>query len=199
MSQQPDLAGMVPGFEFLQTLMKGASSAIPGMGQWVAPTLDPAEIEKRIQELRTVQFWLEQNARLLSTTIQALEVQRMTLSTLQSMNLPMVDVRDALMIKMPAPVSAAASPEQPASTPEPAAKADTTAASRPPAVDPMQWWGALTKQFGEIAANAVKSSAAAANPADASAAKPVAARKTAVRKAAAKPKPKSNRSASSSA
>jgi hypothetical protein len=31
-----------------------------------------------------VQFWLEQNARMLATTIQALEVQRMTLSTLQT-------------------------------------------------------------------------------------------------------------------
>ncbi|MEO7937695.1 MAG: PhaM family polyhydroxyalkanoate granule multifunctional regulatory protein [Burkholderiaceae bacterium] len=179
MSQQTDLAGMVPGFEFLQTLMKGAGSAIPGMGQWVAPTLDPAEIDKRIQELRTVQFWLEQNARLLSTTIQALEVQRMTLSTLQSMNLPMMDVRDALMIKTPPPMSPLVSP--PVVAPEPAAKADTAASPPPPAVDPMQWWGALTKQFGEIAANAVKSRAAAANPAEAPATKPVTARKTAAR------------------
>ena len=67
-----------------------------GFGQWVAPTLDPEELDKRIQELKTVQFWLEQNARLLATTIQALEVQRMTLSTLQSMNLPMTELRDAL-------------------------------------------------------------------------------------------------------
>jgi hypothetical protein len=28
-----------------------------------------------------------------------------------------------------------------------------------PAVDPMQWWGALTQQFTEIAAKAVKDSA----------------------------------------
>jgi hypothetical protein len=26
-------------------------------------------------------------------------------------------------------------------------------------VDPMQWWGALTKQFGELAASAMKDSA----------------------------------------
>lgn len=75
-----DLARMVPGFDFLQGLMKGAGAAVPGMGQWIAPTLDPEVIDKRIDELRTVQFWLEQNARLLATTIQALEVQRMTLS-----------------------------------------------------------------------------------------------------------------------
>ena len=39
---------------------------MPDIGQWVAPTLDPAELEKRIEELRTVQFWLEQNARMLA-------------------------------------------------------------------------------------------------------------------------------------
>ena len=74
---------MVPGFDFLQNLVKGAGSALPSIGQWVAPTLDPEELEKRIEELRTVQFWLEQNARMLGATIQALEVQRMTLATLK--------------------------------------------------------------------------------------------------------------------
>ncbi|MDP1108486.1 PhaM family polyhydroxyalkanoate granule multifunctional regulatory protein, partial [Klebsiella pneumoniae] len=73
----------VPGFEFLQGLVKNAGSALPGIGQWVAPTLNPEELAKRIEELRTVQFWLEQNALMLAATIQALEVQRMTLSTLK--------------------------------------------------------------------------------------------------------------------
>ena len=90
---------MVPGFDFLQSLVKNAGSAIPGIGQWVAPTLDPAELEKRIEDLRTVQFWLEQNARMLGATIQALEVQRMTLSTLKTMNVQMEDLRDSLRIK----------------------------------------------------------------------------------------------------
>ena len=76
----------VPGFDFLQGLVKNAGAALPGIGQWVAPTLDPAELDKRIGELRTVQFWLEQNAKMLGATIQALEVQRMTLSTLKTMN-----------------------------------------------------------------------------------------------------------------
>ena len=97
-----DLARMVPGFDFLQSLIKGAGAAVPGMGQWIAPTLDPEELDKRIGELRTVQFWLEQNARLLATTIQALEVQRMTLSTLQGMNLPLSELSEALRIKTPA-------------------------------------------------------------------------------------------------
>src|SRR5512139_3977931 len=90
------LTKLVPGFDFLQGLVKNASAAMPTVGQWIAPTLDPAEIDKRIEELRTVQFWLEQNARMLATTIQALEVQRMTLSTLKTMNVPLTTLRDSL-------------------------------------------------------------------------------------------------------
>ena len=99
MSSPGDFAKMVPGFDFLQGLMKNAGSALPGMGQWIAPSLDPAELDKRIEELRTVQFWLEQNARMLSTTIQALEVQRMTLSTLKSMNVPVAELAEAFKIQ----------------------------------------------------------------------------------------------------
>src|ERR1700754_193701 len=91
----------VPGFDFLQGLVKNAGAALPGIGQWVAPTLNPEELEKRIEELRTVQFWLEQNARMLGATIQALEVQRMTLSTLRTMNVQMDDLRDSLKINLP--------------------------------------------------------------------------------------------------
>ena len=48
-----DLANMVPGFEFLQGLFKSAGAGLPSFGQWVAPTLDPEELDKRIQELKT--------------------------------------------------------------------------------------------------------------------------------------------------
>jgi pyruvate/2-oxoglutarate dehydrogenase complex dihydrolipoamide acyltransferase (E2) component len=162
---------MVPGFEFLQTLMKTAGAAlpgvpgVPGMSQWIAPTLDPEELEKRIQELKTVQFWLEQNAKLLGGTIQALEVQRMTLSTLKSLNLPMADLREALKIN-PAAALAASRPAprpvpapEPEPEPEPEGKTNASAAATP-AVDPLQWWGALTQQFAEIATKAVTDSAA---------------------------------------
>src|SRR6478736_10287612 len=91
----------VPGFEFLQGLVKNAGAALPGIGQWVAPTLNPEELSKRIDELRTVQFWLEQNARMLAATIQALEVQRMTLSTLKTMNLPLAELRESMTLRPP--------------------------------------------------------------------------------------------------
>ncbi|MEP6505529.1 MAG: PhaM family polyhydroxyalkanoate granule multifunctional regulatory protein, partial [Betaproteobacteria bacterium] len=106
MSDIPSFAKLVPGFDFLQGLVKNAGSALPSMGQWVAPTLNPEELQKRIDELKTVQFWLEQNARMLGTTIQALEVQRMTLSTLKTMNVQMTDLRDAMKV---APVASAGS------------------------------------------------------------------------------------------
>jgi hypothetical protein len=123
----------------------------------VAPTLDPQELDKRIDELRTVQFWLEQNARMLGTTIQAMEVQRMTLSTLKSMNVSMDGLRDAMTIKMP-DVSAPAGEDEPdTDAEEPAAEA---AAPTPPVVDPMQWWGALTQQFTELATQAMKDTTA---------------------------------------
>jgi hypothetical protein len=153
---------LVPGFDFLQGLVKNAGSALPSIGQWVAPTLNPEELEKRIEELRTVQFWLEQNARMLGATIQALEVQRMTLSTLKTMNVQMTDLRESLKIKEPADAPAAdAAPAAAQKSPARKSGRATAAAAAAPAgvVDPMQWWGALTKQFTQLAATAMKDSA----------------------------------------
>jgi hypothetical protein len=160
MAEAPNFTKLVPGFDFLQGLVKNAGAALPNIGQWVAPTLNPEELEKRIEELRTVQFWLEQNARMLGATIQALEVQRMTLSTLKTMNVQMEDLRDSLTARPAATTSATPAAEPaaaPASARKPAAKAG--AKTDPAAVDPMQWWGALTKQFTELAATAMKDSA----------------------------------------
>jgi hypothetical protein len=149
---------LVPGFDFLQGLVKNAGSALPNIGQWVAPTLNPEELEKRIEELRTVQFWLEQNARMLAATIQALEVQRMTLSTLKTMNVPLTALRDSLKVRepdaAPAPAPAAAPAKARKGTRKPSPAETAT-----PAVDPMQWWGALTKQFTQLATTAMKDSA----------------------------------------
>jgi len=203
MSDIPNFAKLVPGFDFLQGLVKNAGSALPSMGQWVAPTLNPEELQKRIDELKTVQFWLEQNAKMLGTTIQALEVQRMTLSTLKTMNVQMTDLRDAMKVAPVASAGSAASaaagsvansfgadalmqaarnamggipglakpaaapqPEpapEPAPAPAPKSRSKAAAAEPPAAatgvVDPMQWWGALTKQFTQLAATAMKDSA----------------------------------------
>jgi len=188
----------VPGFDFLQSLAKGASSSIPqlpNLSNWVAPTISVEELEKRIEELKAVQFWLEQNSRALAATIQALEVQKMTLATLKGMNFSMGDVANAFKLKTAdtvmsgvqkaadtvtgaaeavagaaARVTGRAAVEEetsdeadaesaPAAKAKPKAKGKTSAAAEPAVVDPMQWWGALTSQFQQIAANAMKDAA----------------------------------------
>jgi hypothetical protein len=182
---------LVPGFDFLQNLassaVKGAQQGLPNMpslSSWVAPTLSVEEIDKRITELKAVQFWLDQNARALAATIQALEVQKMTLATLKGMNFSMGDVAKAFQVKTAdmvaemqkasanmaaaataataasAPPAPAPAPEpEPAPAPEPAPQAEAPAA--PGVVDPLQWWGALTQQFQQIATDAIKDTAVA--------------------------------------
>lgn len=209
----------VPGFEFLQNLarqatgglaqgMQPAAPQLPNLGNWVAPTFNVEELDKRINELKTVQFWLDQNSRALAATIQALEVQKMTLATLRGMNVSMGDVAETLKVKtadvmasmaglasmggapvdrdtdaapadnestgqagkvggtqfagleipprnQPTPASVAQPVLQP--TPESqAAPAPAPAHAATSAVDPMQWWGALTQQFQTIAAQAMQ-------------------------------------------
>jgi len=152
----------VPGFDFLQNLAKaagsnpGAAAGVPNLSQWLVPSLKVEDLEKRIEELKHVQFWLDQNARALSATIQALEVQKMTMETLKGMNFSM---------GMPGAASAAPAtpaPEPPAAKPEPAptaqrqAKTDKGSAEAATVIDPVALWGSLTQQFQTIAANALK-------------------------------------------
>ena len=210
----------VPGFDFLQNLSKGASqsqSALPTLSSWVAPTLNVEELEKRISELKAVHFWLDQNSKALSATIQALELQKMTLATLKGMNFNMAQIAEGLKLK-PAGVGAGiGAGSKPAAKPaagEPASMAGAASEAVAKAragkktgggganqsaaagvVDPMQWWGALTQQFQEIAAGAMRETAAdplhtgAGNGAGSGKAAPAA--KTASRKAAGKSRPRS--------
>lgn len=183
-ADSPSAGSFLPGLDMLQDMLAKAGASVPGLGPWAAPTLDPQELTKRIEELRTVQFWLENNARLIATTIQSLEVQRMTLTTLKAMNVQMGDLAAAFRVPtMPMPPTtagadhnAAASPAPTPAAPQPAggrrtarkdapapAQAETTQASASPGVvDPMQWWNTLTQQFGQIAAQALKEGSAAA-------------------------------------
>lgn len=127
-------SGLGAGLGFFQDWLKAAGSALPhlpgaaaqggsGMPAWTLPTLDPQELDKRIQDLKTVQFWLEQNARMIAMSIQGLEVQRMTLSTLQGMNVSM----DALRESLQARPDAFTPPAPPPPPPAPAAQAAPTA------------------------------------------------------------------------
>jgi hypothetical protein len=139
----PFTTGLGASMDFFQDWLKAAGSALPnlagaagsgtpGLPAWSMPTMDPAELDKRIQDLKTVQFWLEQNARMIAMTIQGLEVQRMTLDTLRGMNVSMDSLRESLKARTeeaakafqahepaapppaPAPSPQAASPQMPA-------------------------------------------------------------------------------------
>ena len=150
----------VPGFDFLQNLAKGASQTLPQMpnlSNWVAPTLNVEELEKRIGELKAVHFWLDQNSKALAATIQALEVQKMTLATLKGMNFNMGEVANALQLKVADAMGDKTSAQRQSSSGDGGKPATGI-------VDPLQWWGALTRQFQEIAAGAMKDAGAQSAP-----------------------------------
>jgi len=177
-SQSAGFGKFVPGFDFLQNLAKGASQSspqMPNLASWIAPTLNVEELDKRISELKTVHFWLEQNSKALGATVQALEVQKMTLATLKGMNVNIGEMANAFKLKA-ADLASTSVPRASGKT-APAAKtiaelaADAEAAAQkirdatqpatatPAAaglVDPMQLWGSLTQQFQQIAASAMK-------------------------------------------
>jgi hypothetical protein len=168
----------VPGFDFLQNIAKGASQTLPQMpnlSNWIAPTLNVEELEKRLQELKAVHFWLDQNSKALGATIQALEVQKMTLATLKGMNFNMGDVANALKLKAADTVFTGVQKvgDRPADTAQAISEAASDAGAKTKStrksakgsgaatgvVDPLQWWGSLTQQFQQIAASAMKDAA----------------------------------------
>ncbi|ATA52423.1 hypothetical protein CKY39_03735 [Variovorax boronicumulans] len=221
-----DFSQFVPGFDFLKNLAGGAaagSGSVPGipcLASWVAPTMSVEEVDKRIQELKTVQYWLEQNGHALKATIQALEVQKMTLSTLRGMNVRMEDIASAFTKQAAAMAPAPAPAPAPRPEPEPVEEEEEefdeaeeeaeeeetpapkkTSRAKPAAsngaagvVDPMQWWGSLTEQFQQIASTALQDAAQLKVPAMAQpladAVGQVIGKATAARKPAAKAAPK---------
>lgn len=227
------------GLEFFKQLGATAPAAVPGLQGWMTPTLDVKQLEQRISELKTVSLWMEQNQIALKASIQALEVQKMTLQTLQSMNMSSAEIARAFSAQpqtaapnWPYPESEAS----PADAPQGATDDKTSAASRAPAeneaktaadaaaaeredpaaaapgmVDPMQWWGALTQQFQQVAAQSLQEGArmaaaaqsaaaqagqpAPSSPPQKEAARKTAAKKTAAKKAAAKKTPAARKAA----
>lgn len=176
-SQNAGFAQFVPGFDFLQNLAKGAAQSVPqmpNMANWIAPTLNEEELEKRIAELKAVHFWLDQNSKALGATIQALEVQKMTLATLKGMNFSMGDLANAFKLKAVDTVASsvqkvaekaattvhtvadvAGRTEEVAQSISDAVK-PAAAAAAAGLIEPMQLWTALTQQFQHIAAGAMK-------------------------------------------
>jgi len=128
--------GSNPLFASLE-MMRQTFSALSGTngltkGLAMQATLDPAELEKKINELKSVESWLKLNLSMLSSTIQGMEVQLATITTLQQFM--------ATNQGMAKQATDAAAESQAA----PAAQASTEAAQA--------WWNMLTQQFGQLAA-----------------------------------------------
>jgi hypothetical protein len=123
-------------------------------GLQVQPTLDPAELEKKIAELKSVESWLKLNLSMLSSTIQGMEVQLATITTLRQF------------------VSANGWPNATATTPS-APTAQEEAAQG--------WWNMLTEQFGQMA-SATSASMQTANAPISSAKKTVAKKRAPIKK-----------------
>jgi hypothetical protein len=72
-------------FEMFRRLWGPLGVPLPGMAM---PTLDPAEIEKRIAELRSVEAWLGMNLNMVRFSIQGLEVQKAALLAMRGAGEP---------------------------------------------------------------------------------------------------------------
>jgi len=70
--------GMQPG------TAQGFPSPLTAMTDMMSPLMNVEELDKRITDLRAVEQWLKLNLNMLQSTIQGMEVQRATLSTLRA-------------------------------------------------------------------------------------------------------------------
>lgn len=202
----PGVDAMTDTFDFFKNMWSGMPGmnlpglkSIPGM---VMPTLSTDEINKQITDLRAVESWLSLNLNMLQGTIQALEVQKATISTLQTMGesftaamQPPQQTTDAPGKKSPfespfsQPASARKEEAPPAAAEKKAAASEAPGAegAMPPMANPAAWWGMLQDQFKQAVntATALTPESGAA-PAEAPSAKP--AESSAPRKRKAAPK-----------
>lgn len=184
MGQNSDLSGnpLLASMEMMRqawaglTGPGGLASSLP-----MAPPMNLEDLDRRIAELRSVENWLRMNLSMLSSTIQGMEVQRSTISTLRAFvdsaaNMDPGAVRESgaasplevVLGLKPAPAAKrapqqAATPAQQAPTPEAPAEggAGQPAGAQPGMSEQMgaaaqsaskAWWDLLQQQFNQIAA-----------------------------------------------
>ena len=172
-TQNPMLASMEMMRHAWQNLA-GAGAGALGGNAMVAPPMSLEELDRRINELRTVENWLRMNLSMLSSTIQGMEVQRATIATLKSFVSPAAeggaDAPSALEVALglkpsgqakikhasdaPASRSAGTSSSSfsASSSTFPSAAPESGPASAPPGVGSADaWWGMLQQQFDSLA------------------------------------------------
>jgi hypothetical protein len=212
----PGMGAMTDTLDFVKNLW--GSMGLPGMNipgmqamnvpGMVMPTLSVDEINKRISDLKAVESWLSLNMGMLRSTIQALEVQAATISTLQTMgerfsaSMNPAAAQENGHAAGAAPNGAKSSngadggisaEREHAPAPEPTKKDEQDAASlTAPLVNAAAWWNMLQDQFKQAVNTAMTETQAVAAAATA----PVAEKPKA--KASAKPKAASSTASSSS-
>jgi len=151
------MPGMTDTLDFVKNLW--GSMNLPGtnMSGMSAPPLSAEDLDKRITDLKAVESWLNMNITMLRGTIQTMEVQRATLSTLKSMGASMAEamrqsgVSPEKMASTPfGPFFGQPAPDQAAA---PGAAPDPAAAMGMPAA--MAWWNMLQDQFTQAVATAM--------------------------------------------
>jgi hypothetical protein len=210
--QMPNIPGagvMNDTLDFVKNLW--GSMSVPGL---TAPTLSVEELDKKINDLKAVESWLNLNMSMLRGSIQALEVQRDTIATLKSVGASLASavntgVSDKSIFdanpyasaffhhareadKAPAPSPTPAPAPAAATMPAPEARAEAPKPGPGSAsAAPNAWWNMLQDQFKQAVSTAMVSEsmmtdAAAKFAAAAAPVKPAAVKKPAAKKPAAK-------------
>lgn len=174
----PGAAVMTDTLDFVKNLW--GSMGVPGLA---SPTLSVDELDKKINDLKAVESWLNLNTAMLRSSIQALEVQRNTIATLKSMGQTLAEsmqqqpqgrqeksLFDANPYaaaffqhldpakSAPKPAPAAAHAAAPAPAPEKAADKpapDAASAAAAQMANPAAWWAMLQEQFTQAVSNAM--------------------------------------------
>lgn len=219
-SQMPNMPGVgavTDTLDFVKNLW--GSMGVPGfnISGMAVPTLSVEELDKKIADLKAVEAWLNVNLAMLRGTVQALEVQRGTISTLKSMGASLAAAvtqpgasEKSILAAAPfasaffaQPVAAAAAapaprpaePEPPKAKPQ-AAKAEAPAGAANALPDPTAWWNLLQDQFKQAVSTAMSPEAMSGAAKTAPGKTPATAARATARRAPAKPrsaKPKADK------
>ncbi|MBS0337509.1 MAG: hypothetical protein JSS40_11975 [Proteobacteria bacterium] len=120
-------------FEMFRRLWAPLGLPVPGMAM---PTLDPAEVEKRIADLKSVETWLGMNLNMVKMAIQGLEMQKMALDAMKANAGAASDAASAFAAMSRTAAPATGAPPDPAN---PAAN---------PMANPMLWPWAMMQGAG---------------------------------------------------
>lgn len=170
-----NMPGVTDTLDFVKNLW--GSMNLPGtnMSGMAAPPMSVEDLDKRIADLKAVESWLNMNVTMLRGTIQTMEVQRSTMSTLKAMGASMAEamrqsgVSAEKMAGMPfgaffgqpgAGAASAPGTEGGGGTAQPGAPASDQQAAPDPAAAmgmpaAMAWWNMLQEQFTQAVATAM--------------------------------------------